>query len=67
MPKPTPPTAYLTPEEVAERLRTTPLVIVRACRAKELRATKPNKSWLITEDDLADYIARNYNREQVAS
>lgn len=51
----------LTAAEVAERLRTTPSVIVRDCRDGKIRATKPNRSWLITEEALADYLAAHEN------
>ena len=61
MPSSPPTEGFLIPEEVAERLRTSTRVIVLACRSGHLRATKPNQTWLITEDDLNDYIARNYN------
>lgn len=56
----------LTATEVAERLRTTDMVIIRACRAGKIRATKPNQSWLISEDALADYLDEHSNTKDVA-
>ena len=56
----------LTAAEVAERLRTTPFTIVRAIRAGELRATKPNRAWLVSEEDLAAYLAANANDQDAA-
>ena len=56
----------LTAAEVAERLRTTPITIVRACRAGELRATRPNRIWLIEEDALAEYLAEHSNSKDAA-
>lgn len=58
------PAPLLTSAEVAERLRTTPYTIVKACRSGELRATKPNRNWLITEEAVADYLAKNANTPQ---
>ena len=56
----------LTAAEVAERLRTTPFTIVRAIRAGELRATKPNRAWLVSEESLAEYLAKHSNEQGAA-
>ena len=55
------PVVLLTAAEVAERLRTSPDTILRECRNGALRATKPNRSWLITEEAVAEYLAKNSN------
>lgn len=47
---------YLTAAEVATVLRTTPVTIVRLCRAGKLPATKPAGTWLISETDLQAHI-----------
>ena len=52
---------YLTCAEVAERLRTTPMNVLRMCRANKIPATKPLGRWLIAEADLARYIEASSN------
>lgn len=57
----------LTAEEAAAILRVEPWSVVRLCRSKKLRASKPQKAWLIAQDDLMAYIAEHSNqREDVA-
>jgi excisionase family DNA binding protein len=51
----------LTAAEAAEILRTSPWVVVKLCREKALRASKPHKSWLIEPADLDAYIAAHTN------
>lgn len=69
MPKPARPGAprvsedrYLTPAEVASKLRATPITIVRLCRAGKLPAIKPAGTWLISEADLQAHIEASHNR-----
>jgi excisionase family DNA binding protein len=52
---------FLTAEEVAERLRTSPITVVRLCRDKKLPATKPAGKWLINEADLEAHLASSRN------
>lgn len=52
----------LTPAEAATRLRVKPWSVTKLCRAGDLRATKPGKSWLIQRTDLEAYIEAHYNR-----
>ena len=56
-----------TAAEVAERLRTVAPVIVRACRAGDIRATKPNRAWLISEEAVQEYLERHSNQTKAAS
>lgn len=55
------PDHLLTAAEVAERLRTKPYVISRLCREGELRATKPMKGWLVSEEALEEFLAKHAN------
>lgn len=52
---------YLTAAEVAQRLRTTPINVLRLCRANKIPATKPFGRWLIEERDLEAYIEAGRN------
>lgn len=67
MPKPGQPTPqstatrFLTAAEVANVLRTTPITVVRLCRAGKIPATKPAGTWLISEADLQAHIAARRN------
>lgn len=54
---------YLTAAEAAKVLRVGPWQVIKLCRAKELPATKPGKSWLIDPADLDAYLAAHHNRE----
>lgn len=69
-PRPSSPPAaedrYLTAAEVAERLRTTPITIVRLCREGKLPATKPAGTWLISEAELEAHIASRRNERGAA-
>lgn len=57
-----PPTPdLLTVAEVADILRVSPWSVMRKCRAKELRATKPGQAWLISRDDLQAYLDEHAN------
>lgn len=58
---------YLTCDEVADRLRTTPITVVRLCRDGKLPATKPAGKWLISEDDLAAHLDAKRNQGEKAS
>ena len=58
--------SFLTATEVAIRLRTTPIAILEACRDGRLRATKPGRSWLITEEAVEEYLAASSNTQSVA-
>lgn len=67
-PSPTPDEGdtFLTAAEVAERLRATPITIVRLCRAGKLPATKPAGTWLISEADLKAHIEASRNEQGAA-
>lgn len=54
---------FLTSAEVAERLRMTPMYVIRLCRDGKLPATKPAGTWLISEDDLDAHIHARSNRK----
>lgn len=58
---------YLTADEVAQRLRTTPINVIRLCRDGKIPATKPFGRWLISETDLDAHIAANRNEHKAAS
>lgn len=57
----------LTVAEVATRVRTEPITIIRLCRAKKIRATKPGRSWLISEEALDEYLLAHSNMPQQES
>ena len=57
---------FLTAAEVAQTLRTTPITVVRLCRAGKLPATKPAGTWLIAEADLKAHIAASRNERGAA-
>lgn len=57
----------LTAQEVAERLRCKPFAVLKLCRSGKLRATKPGKSWLITEDAVEEYLQSGLNQPQDAA
>jgi excisionase family DNA binding protein len=52
----------LTTAEVAERLRTTARQVTIRCAKGEIRAIKEGRQWLVSEDDLADYLDEKANR-----
>lgn len=52
---------YLTVDEVARLLRTTPYSVTRKCRDKVLRATKPFGTWLIYAEDVEELLAAKAN------
>lgn len=56
-----PTSTYLTAAEVAKRLRTEPITVVRLCREGKLPATKPAGRWLINEGDLNAHIEASRN------
>ena len=58
---------FLTADEVAEQLRTTPITVVRLCRDGKLPATKPAGKWLIKQTDLDAHIAARRNDHKEAS
>lgn len=60
------PTTYLTATEVAEVLRITPYAVSELCRSKALAASKPGKSWLITQADLDAYVAAGRNQAEAS-
>lgn len=55
-----------TAAEVADLLRTVPVVISRKCRAGEIRATKPHRTWLISAEALQEYLDAHSNQQDVA-
>jgi len=55
----------LTAPEVAEVLRVGTFTVIELCRSGALRASKPNKSWLVDPADLRAYLdAHSNQREQ---
>lgn len=52
----------MTAREVAKRLRVTPWAVTEACRRGNLRATRPGKFWLISEEDFQAYLERHRNQ-----
>lgn len=50
------PPQYLTPAEVAEQLRISPITAIRLCRAGDLPAVKIGGRWRIPADDLRDHL-----------
>lgn len=52
----------LTAEEVAKRLRSTPLRVMRACRAGEIPASKPFGTWLIKDSTVEAILAATSNQ-----
>jgi len=54
--------ALMTTAEVAERLRTTSRQVTIRCAKGEIRASKEGRQWLISEDDLQDYLDEKANR-----
>ena len=61
------PIKFLTAEEVAAQLRTTPITVVRLCREGKLPATKPAGKWLIQQDDLDAHLEARRNDHKEAS
>lgn len=54
----------LTIDEAAERLRTTRMLLLRKCRAGEIRATKPFGTWLIPADAIDEVLAEGFKAQQ---
>ncbi|HET6628512.1 MAG TPA: helix-turn-helix domain-containing protein [Woeseiaceae bacterium] len=60
------PDDLLTVAEVAERLRTYPVVVRRRCKSGDIPATKPLGTWLIRRADLDELLSNTAN-EKAAS
>lgn len=60
------PEVNLTAHEVAEILRTDIWEVARLCRAGKIKASKPQKKWLIAPADLAAYIDAHSNTQDAA-
>lgn len=54
--------ALLTTAEVGERLRMSPRQVTILCHRGDLRGSKPGRAWLVSEDDLQDYLDEKANR-----
>jgi len=52
----------LTTTDVATRLHTTPRQVTILCARGDLRGSKPGRQWLVSEDDLQDFIDEKANR-----
>lgn len=52
------PPTYYTTREVARRLRVKPETVQEYIRTGYLRGTKPGRCWLISPDDLAEFVRR---------
>lgn len=50
---------YLTPEEIAIRLRVTPKTVRRWCQLGELKAAKAGPQWRIAPAALEEYLNRS--------
>lgn len=48
-----------TPEELAEKLKTTRRTVYRWIENKELKAFKAGKMWRITREDLEEFLGRS--------
>lgn len=53
---------FHTTSEAAERLRTSTRQVTIWCASGALRASKPGKSWLISDEDIEDFISEKANR-----
>lgn len=51
-----------TAAEAAEVLKVTPFEVTRLCRKNIIPASKPGKSWIITEADLLAFIGQHRNQ-----
>jgi excisionase family DNA binding protein len=60
------PSALLTASEVAERLRVSPIHIVKLCRAGKIPATKPLGTWLIPAAWVDQAVADGFNQQQAS-
>ena len=58
--------AYLTPEEVAERLRINPALVRIWLRKRELKGIKIGRLWRIAEKEVDVYLRGLEIREPVA-
>jgi excisionase family DNA binding protein len=52
---------FLTPAEVAELLRVSPMTVYRLIKAGELRAARIGKSYRIAEADVDAYLQARYH------
>lgn len=52
--------------EVAPILRVTEFEVTRLCRRGLLKASKPGRSWLISEADLLAYVEEHSNQRATA-
>jgi excisionase family DNA binding protein len=55
-------TRFLTPEEVAVRLRVSPAVVLRLVRRGELPALRVGRFWRVDEDEFRRWIRRRHAR-----
>jgi excisionase family DNA binding protein len=55
--------AYLTPEEVADRLKVKAKTVREWCRLKKLMAYKAGDLWRISEADLSRFLKRDEPEE----
>lgn len=53
--------AYLTPEQVAQKLQVTTTTVYRMCRRGEIPAVKIGKSWRISSKKLATLLEPKSN------
>jgi excisionase family DNA binding protein len=58
--------AFLTANEVAERLRVKPITISKLCRAGTIPATKPLGTWLIPLSWVEQAIADGFNQQEAS-
>ncbi len=57
----TPRPRFLTPAEVAELLRVSPMTVYRLIKAGELRAARIGKSYRIREQDVDHYLEARFH------
>ena len=53
---------FLTPREVADLLRVSPMTVYRLIKAGELRAVRVGKAYRILEDDVDAYVAGRFTQ-----
>jgi excisionase family DNA binding protein len=53
---------FLTPKEVADLLRVSPMTVYRLIKSGELPAVRVGKAFRVREDDMDAYIAARYTR-----
>lgn len=54
---------YLTPEQVAEKLKVKKITIYRMARSGKLPAIKFGKSWRISSIKLAEFLEKESNKK----